>query len=87
MKTLTPQLAEAFGERIGPTVGFLFRARERMQKLGFAHDDRLYQAVVAAQDAMYTLRIHLHYASVPTGTGQAPPKPPDPMPSSRNDPT
>src|SRR6476620_11159367 len=30
--------------------------------------------VVAAQDAMYALRIHLHYASVPTGTGQSPPK-------------
>jgi hypothetical protein len=31
-----------------------------MQTLGFAHDDRLYQAVCKAQDAMYALRVHLH---------------------------
>ena len=82
MARLTPKQAEAFGERIGPTVGFLFRARERMQKLGFAHDDRLYQAVVKAQDAMYALRIHLHYASCERGVGEPPAKPPDPPPSS-----
>jgi len=77
MAHLTPQQAEAFGERIGPTVRFLFLARERMQKLGFAHDDRLYQAVVAAQDAMHALRIHLHYASCERGVGEPPTKPPD----------
>ncbi|HKA53448.1 MAG TPA: hypothetical protein VKJ47_07275 [Candidatus Binatia bacterium] len=78
MARLTPKQAEAFGERIGATVGFLFRARERMQTLGFAHDDRLYQAVVAAQDAMYALRIHLHYASCERGVGEPTTKPPDP---------
>ena len=78
MARLTPKQAEAFGERIGPTVRFLFLARERMQDLHFAHDDRLYQAVCKAQDAMYAHRIHLHYASCERGVGEPPAKPPDP---------
>ena len=76
MAHLTPQQAEAFGDQIGPTVRFLFLARERMQNLHFAHDDPLCLAVCKAQDAMYALRIHLHYASCERGVGEPPAKPP-----------
>jgi len=44
------------------------------EKLCFAHDDRLHQAVCKAQDAMYALRIYLHYASCERGVCE----PPDP---------
>ena len=67
---LTPKQPEAFGERIGPTVRLLFLAREWMQQLHFAHDDRQYQAVCKAQDAMYALRIRLHYASAESANRQ-----------------
>jgi hypothetical protein len=76
MKTLTPEQAAALDERIGPTVGYFFRLFERVEKVGFNSPDKLYQFVKNAKDALYYLRIELHYMSCRGGVAP----PPDPTP-------
>jgi hypothetical protein len=75
MKQLTPEQAEALGERIGPTVGYFFRLFERLETVGFNSPDKLYQFVRDARDALYYLRIELHYMSCRGGVAR-PPEPP-----------
>ena len=75
MDKLTHEQAAALGKRLGPTVGYLFRLRERLEKVGFAQTDKLYQRVCRAQDAMYALGIELHYLSCRGGVGGPPETP------------
>jgi len=41
IKTLTPEQAEALGEKIGAMVAYVFRLRERMEPVGIVLTDRL----------------------------------------------
>ena len=46
-----------------PGVNYLLRLRERMEKVGFPHDDDFYQHVCAAYEAANRLRNKVHYLS------------------------
>src|SRR5947209_5317354 len=54
-----------------PMLGYLYRLLDRMQRVGFLPDDRLYQRVSKAYDAMHSLFIELHYLAC-DGTGRPP---------------
>jgi hypothetical protein len=62
--------AAAVAKSIGPTVGYLVRIRERMQKVGFLTGDPLYQLVAKAEDVMRHLSMELHYRSCAGGVGR-----------------
>jgi hypothetical protein len=71
MKTeLKTTEARAFGERIGTTLRFLPRCRDRLHALGFDPKCKLYQGVQDAYDAMHSLSIELHYQSIKSGVGR-----------------
>jgi hypothetical protein len=65
--------AEKVHQYLGPTVGYLHRLRERMEKVGFVPSDRLYERVTEAYNAMHALSMHLHYISC-EGTGMTLPE-------------
>jgi hypothetical protein len=46
-----------------PTVGYLYRLRERMLQVGFVPSDPLFQRVSQAYDSLHALFIELHYLS------------------------
>jgi hypothetical protein len=46
-----------------PTVGYLYRLRERMQRSGFLPSDPLFRRVCQAYDSVHALFIKLHYLS------------------------
>jgi hypothetical protein len=71
MANLTREQCDAFAEAVHERLGYLIRARERMEKGGFTSDP-LYAKVRAAADALHTLWVAAHYASSPCGTGQTP---------------
>jgi hypothetical protein len=64
---LTHEQAGKLREVIGPHMEYLFRLRERMTKMGFLTDDKLYQLVDKAYGAMHSLFIELHYMSCQSG--------------------
>lgn len=64
---LTTKQATQINERIWPTLGYLYRMRERMIKLRVPHDDPLYVKVEDAYCAMHKLCIDLHYQSCESG--------------------
>ena len=45
------------------SLNYLLRLRERMQQVGFPHDDKLYLMVCKAYDAVHALHIETHYLS------------------------
>jgi hypothetical protein len=67
-ETLKRWQAAKLHEALHPTVGYLYRLRERMQKAGFPPGDLLFQRVCQAYDAVHRLSIELHYLSC-DGTG------------------
>jgi hypothetical protein len=48
-------------EAVRPTVGYLYRLRERMTRVGFLPSDPLFKRVDRAYDAMHALFVELHY--------------------------
>ncbi len=49
---------------------FLFRCRQQISVLGFDPKSKLYQSVDAADDALRSLYIELHYQSIKRGVGR-----------------
>lgn len=48
--------AKVISTALFPGMNYLYRLKERMQKVGFPHDDRLYLKVCAAYDSMHRLK-------------------------------
>jgi hypothetical protein len=46
-----------------PMLGYLYRLRERMDKVGFISSDPLYRRVCRAYDSLHALTVELHYLS------------------------
>jgi hypothetical protein len=69
---LTTSEARAFYDRIWPATNFLYRCRERLQRLGFDRECRLYKDVDKAYGAMRSLTVELHSQSVAHGMGRPP---------------
>jgi hypothetical protein len=69
---ITHEQARQLHERLYASLNFLTRLRERMERRGFLPDDPLYALVAESQDAVFRLRMHLHYLACASGVGQAP---------------
>ena len=61
--TIEKWKAARIAEALFPATNYLVRLRERMQKVGFPHDDHLYQLACSAHDAVNRLRMAAHYVS------------------------
>ena len=72
-ETIKKSQAKVIGSALFPGMNYLYRLRERMQKVGFPHDDKLYQLVCNAYDAMHRLSVEIHYLSC-DGVGNPPNK-------------
>jgi hypothetical protein len=68
-KRLTTEQAHALGAQIGPMLGYLYRLRTRIDKVGIIPDDELRRLVENAYDSMHALNVAVHYASVGCGVG------------------
>ena len=69
---LTKEQARCMGAVVGRHLNYLGRLRDRMQRVGFPHDDELVVAVTRAWEATHTLSVRLHYASCDHGVGKPP---------------
>ena len=68
---LTPEQAATIGREIGPTRGYLARLIERMDRTNLRYADaKLYALVRAAEDAVHSLCVELHYQSCERGVGR-----------------
>lgn len=67
--TLTRSQAKTVSEGLFPGMNYLFRLRERMQKVGFPPEDKLFKMVCAAYDGMHRLSVEVHYLSC-NGVGE-----------------
>ena len=54
-------------DAVRPTLGYLYRLRERMTRVGFLPSDPLFQRVDRAYNAMHALFVELHYLSCEGG--------------------
>jgi hypothetical protein len=66
---LTREQTEMLNARLRPLLGYLTRARRRMEQLRI--DDKLYRDLLRAQMAMQDLCAELHYRSCDSGVGRA----------------
>jgi hypothetical protein len=58
-------------------LGYLNRLKKRMEARRFPSDDRQFQTVLRAYDAIHELNVHVHYLSCESGVGRVlPPKGP-----------
>ena len=55
--------AKKIAESLQPSLGYLFRLHQRMEKRGFLPSDPYYQLVCRAYDAMHVLCVQTHYLS------------------------
>src|SRR6267142_2596074 len=62
-ETIRKSQAKVISSALFPGMNYLYRLRERMQKVGFPHDDKLYLLVSNAYDAMHRLSVAVHYLS------------------------
>jgi hypothetical protein len=61
------------GDALRPTLGYLGRLVERMDRTNLRQGDpKLYRLVRAAEDAMHSLCVELHYQSCASGVGRPP---------------
>ena len=72
-ETIKKSQAKIISSALFPGMNYLYRLRERMQKVGFPHDDKLYLLVSNAYDAMHRLSVEVHYLSC-DGVGNPPKK-------------
>jgi hypothetical protein len=70
---LKPWQAKLICAALGPTVGYLYRLRARMEKRRFPPADKLPRLTVTAYEALHALCIELHYLSCEGGVGRKPP--------------
>jgi len=61
--SVTKDQAKTINASVQPSLGYLFRLRERMTTTGFPPDDPLLKLVDQAYDSMHRLFIELHYLS------------------------
>src|SRR5436309_1144254 len=62
--------AKKLDDRLRPTLGYLFRLAQRMQKQGFPDNDKLYRLTVKSYEALHQLCVETHYLSCQSGVGQ-----------------
>ena len=55
-----------------PTLGYLYRLRERMEKRRFPPEDKLLRLTATAYQALHALTIELHYMSCGGGVYRKP---------------
>jgi hypothetical protein len=67
---LTTKQAETLRQRIGPILRFLARCRQRLSDLNVDPNSDIHKAVVKAHDAVHSLHITAHYASISHGVGK-----------------
>jgi hypothetical protein len=58
---LTRRQIEAFRNRIGPILSFLYRCKRRLRALGFTDRNEIFRAVDQAHRAVHTLHFELHW--------------------------
>ena len=61
--SVTKDQAKTINASVQPTLGYLYRLRERMTKTGFPQGDPLLKLVDQAYGSMHRLFIELHYLS------------------------
>jgi hypothetical protein len=61
--------AAKISKSLQPSLGYLFRLRERMEKVGFLPSDPYFQLVSVAYNSMHALWVQTHYLSC-TGVGR-----------------
>ena len=69
-ESLQPWQADRLFQALYPGMNYLSRLKLRMEQVGFLPDDPLYRHVAAAYDAMFSLRVELHYLSCRSGVGK-----------------
>jgi hypothetical protein len=69
IKSTDDQIA-ALKETVRRQLCFLGGLRDRMNRLGFAPDDRLYVHVTAAWNAVQALHVEIHYLGCKSGVGR-----------------
>jgi hypothetical protein len=67
---LQPWQARRVHRALQPSVGYLYRLKARMLKVGFTQDDLLYQLVSQSYDTIQALFMQLHYLSCKSGVGR-----------------
>ena len=73
MDHLSPDQAGTIGKALGPAHGYLFRLVGRMDRTNLRlRDPKLYRLVRAAEDAMHSLTVELHYQNCGHGVGRPP---------------
>jgi hypothetical protein len=85
--TITPEQAEKVNRSLYRLANYLIRLRERMHRVGFPPNDRLYRLVFETQEKIQSLTTELHYLSLGPGGGrvrpQTQPGPSEPKPPAR----
>src|SRR2546426_693650 len=66
-RKLTREQAERLNESLRPTLGYLHRLCDRMNRVGFAPDDEVLRLAQAARDSLLELTVRLHYLSCDPG--------------------
>jgi hypothetical protein len=70
---LTTEQAATIGKALGPAHGHLARLVERMDRTNLRmRDPKLYRLVRAAEDALHSLTVELHYQNCGHGVGRPP---------------
>jgi hypothetical protein len=70
MATITNAQARALHATVGTHLDYLIRLRERMQVVGFRHNDPLLLDVRRAEDALRGLWMSLHYLGCESRVGR-----------------
>ena len=65
--------AKELHRRLRPKLSYLYRLRERMQKVGYVPGDRLYELAVKSYESVHALCVEVHYLSC-DGTGETAPE-------------
>ena len=79
---VTKDQAKTINKALFPSLNYLVRLKERMEKVGFPQDDKLFLMVCKAYDAVLRLHVETHYLSC-DGVGE--PKKDDGIPTGKED--
>lgn len=67
MAHLTREQFAALRAAVAPQLGYLIRARERLERIGFPTTDPVYRRLLTAQHALQDFLTELHYRSCAGG--------------------
>src|SRR5262249_27702353 len=81
MTTITKAQARELCATVGTHRDYFRRLRERMQAVGFHHQDKLLLAVRDVEDALLRLWVFLHYAGCENVSGSYIPETPETPPA------